>query len=78
MVGFGSYHLRFGSGREGDACLVVNVPAESREQQKMLAKLGKQKMGKLCLYFKRPGDPDTAVLDEPVAAPVAEVKRRYG
>jgi hypothetical protein len=52
--------------------------AESREQQKLLAKLGKHKMGKACLYFRCLGDLDTAVLEKLVAASVAEIKRRYG
>ncbi len=88
IVGFGSYRYRYESGREGEACvvgfavrqsdLVVYLLMESREQQKLLAKLGKHKSGKVCLYFKRLDDLDTAVLEKLVANSVAEVKRRYG
>ena len=42
-----------------------------------MSRLGKHKMGKSCLYFKRLADIDKAVLEELVVSSVAEVKRRY-
>jgi hypothetical protein len=87
IVGFGSYRYKYESGREGEACLtgfairkselVVYLTAESKEQTALLSQLGKHKMGKSCLYFKRLADLDTAVLEKVVAGSVAEVKRRY-
>lgn len=72
IVGYGSYSYRYESGRTGDSCLtgfavrgkdlVVYLLAESPDQQALLAKLGKHKMGKACLYFKRLSDLDTQVL----------------
>ncbi len=52
--------------------------AEGDRQKTLLAKLGKHKMGKSCLYFKQLADLDKSVLEELVAGSVAEVRRRYG
>ncbi len=87
IVGFGSYRYKYESGREGESCLtgfairkselVVYLVAESKEQVSLLPKLGKHKMGKACLYFKRLGDLDTTVLEKLVAGSVAEIRRRH-
>jgi Domain of unknown function (DU1801) len=87
IVGYGSYSYKYESGRTGESCLtgfavrgkelVVYLVAESTEQQALLAKLGKHKMGKACLYFKRLADLDTKVLENLVSASVAEIKRRH-
>ena len=87
IVGYGSYTYRYESGHSGEACLagfavrgkelVVYVDAETPTQVKLLAKLGKHKMGKVCLYFKRLADLDVKVLEALIAGSVAEVKRRY-
>ena len=88
IVGFGSYHYKYESGREGDAGLTgfssrkgdisVYLVASGAEQEQLLAKLGKHKMGKACLYIRRLSDVDTRVLERLVARSVAEVRRRYG
>ena len=87
IVGFGSYTYRYESGHSGDACLVgfavrgrelvVYVGAESPEQRELLARLGKHRMSKACLYFKRLADLDVEVLEALVAGSVADVRRRY-
>ena len=87
IVGHGSYSYRYESGHSGDACLagfavrgrelVVYLMADSPEQVKLLAKLGKHRMTKSCLYFKRLGDLDVKVLEALIAGSVAEAKRRY-
>ena len=87
IVGFGSYTYRYESGHSGDACLtgfavrgkelVVYLVAESPEQVALLAKLGKHKIGKSCLYFKRLADLDAKVLEALIAGSVAGVRRRY-
>ena len=46
-------------------------------QAELLARLGKHKMGKSCLYFKRLADLDVKVLEALIAGSVAEVRRRY-
>ena len=87
IVGYGSYSYKYESGRTGESCLtgfavrgkefVIYLVAESQEQQSFLAKLGKHKMGKACLYFKRLADLDARVLESLVTESVAEVERRH-
>jgi hypothetical protein len=87
IVGYGSYTYRYESGHTGEACLVgfavrgrelvVYIDAENPSQVELLAKLGKHRMGKVCLYFKRLADLDVQVLEALIAGSVAEVKRRY-
>lgn len=88
IVGYGSYRYTYESGRTGEAPLagfairgrelVIYVLVEGKEQKLLLSKLGKHKMGKVCLYFKRLSDLDYSVLEQLVANSVAEVKRRFG
>jgi hypothetical protein len=88
IVGFGSYHYRYESGREGDSCLVgfasrkgdisVYLLAGFPGREELLARLGRHKMAKACLYLRRLSDVDLKVLEQLVAGSVAEVKRRYG
>jgi hypothetical protein len=87
IVGYGSYKYRYESGHSGESALtgfairgkelVIYLVAESAEQVALLAKLGKHKIGKSCLYFKRLSDLDPKVLEALVAASVADVKRRH-
>jgi hypothetical protein len=87
IVGFGTYTYTYESGHSGDACLVglavrgreivVYISAESADQVKRLARLGKHKMGKSCLYIKRVADLDVKVLEALIAESVASVKRKY-
>lgn len=88
IVGYGSYRYTYESGRTGEAPLagfairgrelVVYVVAEEERQKSLLSRLGKHRMGKVCLYFKRLADLDESVLEQLVANSVAEVRRRYG
>ncbi len=87
MVGYGSYTYTYESGHSGDTCLaafavrgkdlVVYITADNPEQLELLARLGKHKMGKSCLYFRRLADLDVKVLEALIAGSVAEVKRLY-
>jgi hypothetical protein len=87
MVGYGSYNYRYESGHSGQAFLtgfairgrdlVVYLLADSADQIKLRAKLGKHRMGKSCLYFKRLADLDAKVLEALIAGSVADVKHRY-
>jgi Domain of unknown function (DU1801) len=88
IVGFGSYHYVYESGRSGDWCITgfssrksdisVYLTASFEGQQELLAALGKHKMAKSCLSIRRLSDVDMQVLEKLVAGSVAEVKRRYG
>ena len=73
MVGFGSYHYRYDSGHEADMCRVAFSPRSANlvlyvggfpEYQALLAKLGKHKSSKACLYLNKLADLNLGVLDE--------------
>jgi hypothetical protein len=88
IVGYGSYRYTYESGRTGEMCIagfavrgreiVVYLYADSKEQQALLAKVGKYRMGKSCFYFKRLADLDAGVLERLIAGSVAAIERRYG
>ena len=88
MVGYGSYPYTSPSGRTSEAPfaafairgrdLVVYLWPEAEEQKALLAKLGKHKMGKSCLYFRQLADLDRSVLEKLVVGSMAEAKRRHG
>ena len=87
IVGFGQYHYRYDSGHEGDACLVGFSPrkanlvlymaAEEPMRADMLARLGKHKSGKGCIYLNRLSDVDEGVLREMARVSVETLKARY-
>jgi hypothetical protein len=74
IIGFGSYHYRYASGREADWFLVgfsprvqnltLYIMSGFEEYDRLLEKLGKHKTGKSCLYIKKLEDVDTATLRE--------------
>lgn len=86
IVGFGSYHYRYESGREGDSCatgfssrktdISVYLTADFAGQEALLARLGKHKMGKACLSIRRLSDVDIDVLEQLVAGSVEAVRER--
>jgi hypothetical protein len=88
IVGFGSYRYPLASGKTGESCatgfairgreFVIYLVAESADQARLLARLGKHKFGKACLYFKRLADLDAKVLEALLAGSLAEVRRRHG
>jgi hypothetical protein len=88
IVGYGSYHYTYESGRTGEAPstgfairgreLVVYLMAEGDAQKSLLSRLGKHKMGESCLYFKQLADLDTSVLEQLVTNSIADLKRRNG
>jgi len=88
IVGHGSYDYTYESGHSGQAPLVgfairsrelvVYLSVDDEKQQKLLAKLGKHKMGKSCVYFKELADLDPKVLEKLIVGSIAEVKRRFG
>jgi uncharacterized protein YdhG (YjbR/CyaY superfamily) len=88
IVGFGSYHYKYPSGHEGDTCLAGFSPRKAAltlyltpgiaRYGALLAKLGKHKTGKGCLYINKLADVDEAVLDELIARAVADTRKLYG
>ena len=87
IVGFGSYHYRYASGREGDffeagfsprkRALTIYVMAGFAEYDDLLARLGKHTTGKSCLYVKRLADIDLDVLREMLVRSVAYIRAKY-
>ena len=87
IVGYGSYRYTYESGRSGEAPLagfairgrelVVYLDC-GEDDRPLLARLGKHKMGKSCLYFRQLADVDLAVLEELVINSVASVRQKYG
>jgi len=74
IVGFGSYHYKYESGREGDSPIMGFSPrkqnitlyilSDFERHQGLMKKLGKHSTGKACLYIKRLSDVDVDVLKE--------------
>ena len=87
IVGFGSYHYMYESGRQGDSCatgfssrksdISVYLTANFPGQEELLACLGKHKMGKACLSIRRLSDVDVGVLEQLVARSVEAIRKRY-
>lgn len=74
IVGFGKYHYRYDSGREGDAPLVAFSSRKAalvlygllghRDAKDLLPKLGNHTTGKGCLYIKKLADVDSGILEK--------------
>lgn len=87
IVGFGSYHYVYESGREGDAPLAglssrasaisLYLSAQFEGRDELLEKLGKHKTGKGCIYVKKLADIDTKVLTEMIQRSVEYMKSLY-
>jgi len=87
IIGFGRYHYRYDSGREGDMARIAFSPRKGKtvvylmdgfpEHQAILSRLGKHKTGKACLYLKSLADADVAVLRELIDASLTELATRY-
>jgi Domain of unknown function (DU1801) len=88
MVGFGRYHYKYESGREGDAmrigfsprsaALVLYVLDGFPRQDEILARLGKYTAGKCCLYIKKLSDIDESALEELIGASLDYMRELYG
>ena len=87
IVGYGRYAYKYESGHSGESCpaafavrgrdLVVYILADTPKQVELLAKLGKHKLGKTCLYIRRLADVDTKVLESLIAGSFEECMRRF-
>ncbi|MGZ8999251.1 MAG: DUF1801 domain-containing protein [Allosphingosinicella sp.] len=73
IIGFGSYHYRYASGHEGDACQIGFSPRSANlvlyvggfpEYEGLLGRLGKHKVSKCCLYINKLADVDQSLLEE--------------
>jgi hypothetical protein len=87
IVGFGTYHYTYESGREGDAPLVAFSPRKAEislylasgfdQREALLKEFGKHKSSKACIYIKRIADIDVQVLRKMVSLSVEHVKNLY-
>jgi hypothetical protein len=86
IVGFGSYHYVYPSGREGDAPLIGFGPRGKEfvlylyphaDTKPLLKKLGKHKAGAGCVYIKSLEDVDRDVLGQLSRASIAELRKQY-
>lgn len=83
IIGFGKYHYKYESGREGDWFLTGFSPRKQaltlyimpgfKNQTELMQKLGKYKTGKACLYIKRLSDVDATVLKKLIEKSVAHL-----
>ena len=86
IIGFGSYHYRYDSGREGDMPLIAFSPRNAAtvlygltgasDSKALLPKLGKHTTGKGCLYIKKLTDVDKQVLQSMIVKSLAAARTR--
>lgn len=87
IVGFGSYHYKYASGREGDWMLVGFSPRKQnlvvyimpgfKDFGALMKKLGKYKTGKSCLYINKLEDIDESILEKLIDRSVKLMRKRY-
>jgi Domain of unknown function (DU1801) len=87
IVGFGSYHYVYDSGREGDAPLAglssradsisLYLSSSFDQREELLGKLGKHKSAKACVYVKSVKDIDLKVLAKMVKLSAAHIKKTH-
>ena len=89
IIGYGSYHYKYESGREGDSILTGFSPRKQNltlyimpgykfgEMEDKLARLGKHKLGKSCLYINKLADVDMDVLEEIVIEGLEYMREKY-
>ncbi len=87
IVGFGTYHYKYESGREGDwfltgfsprqQALTLYIMSGFKRYDTLMKKLGTHKTGKSCLYIKRLADVDLAVLEELIQQSVKHIAKAH-
>ncbi len=87
IIGFGKYRYTYASGHSGESCqvgfsprkakLVLYLTGCSEQDSGQIAKLGKVKTGKSCIYVSRLSDIDLAVLGQMIRTSMAGAAERY-
>jgi len=87
IVGFGQYHYKYDSGREGDFMITGFSPRKQAltlyiipgfgHFESLMSKLGKYKTGRSCLYIKRLSDVDEKVLKRLIESSVKHMRKNY-
>lgn len=88
IIGFGNYHYKYDSGREGDAPLIGFSPRKAaislyvftglKEHEILLEDLGKFKIGKVCIYVKKLSDINSQKLVVLMNESIKYIKLKYG
>ena len=88
IVGFGLYHYKYESGREGDMFLTGFSPRKTAltayimggftAYDDLMSRLGKYKIGKACLYITRLSNVDRGVLEELIGQSLSYMRDKYG
>jgi Domain of unknown function (DU1801) len=88
IIGFGSHHYKYESGREGDSPNVAFSPRASafaiylsgnfKDRETLLEKLGKHKSGKGCIHIKTLADIDKDILSNMIANHIKHINELYG
>ena len=86
IIGFGSYHYKYASGHEADACMIGFSPRKQNlalyvlsgfnNQQALLKKLGKHKSGVACLYINKLDDVHLPTLRKIIEESFKHTKKR--
>ncbi len=89
IIGYGRYHYKYDSGREGDAMQTGFSPRKAKmvvyimpgyrygDMEEKLSRLGKHKLGKSCLYINKLSDIDLSVLEEMVLDGLDYMQKTY-
>lgn len=87
IVGYGRYHYKYASGREGEFMLTGYSPRKQalsvyiipgfKPFESLMKNLGKYKTGKSCLYLRRLSDVDEAVLERLISESVKHMRKKY-
>ena len=87
IIGYGSYHYTYASGREGDSLATGFSPRKANisiyvmpgyaNYSEILSRLGKHKMGKSCLYVNKLADVDVEVLKELIRAGLGDLDKKW-
>ena len=87
IIGFGQYHYKYDSGREGDMCMIgfsprsqaltMYIDPDFPAYEPLMKKLGKHTKGHSCLYIKKLEDVDMDVLKQLVTESYRSMKKRH-
>ncbi len=89
IIGFGKYHYKYASGREGDMCRIGFSPrkdkfslyvldCDEKDQVALVKDLGKVTMTVSCIYFKKLADLDMGVLEKLITLSLERTKIKWG
>ena len=87
IVGFGSYHYKYDSGREGDMlatgfsnrkqAITIYIMGGFKNHEELLSKVGPHKTGKSCFYIKKLSNMDIDVLSILISESIKAVVKKY-